>query len=39
MNDSKMRRWTGAFGAASGLFLVAAMAIYLLRQTPPLPNT
>lgn len=28
-------RWTGAFGIAAGLLLVAAMPLYVVRGTPP----
>lgn len=35
MDDPKVRRWTGAFGVTSGILLVAALPIYLVRGTPP----
>ena len=40
MNDSKVYRWTGAFGVASFIvFLLALPLYYLGGQEPPIQNT
>jgi len=35
MNDLKVYRWTGAFGAAAGVLLLVASPLYVMMGTPP----
>jgi hypothetical protein len=35
MNDSKVLRWTGAFGVTAGVLLLVASPLYVVLGTPP----
>ena len=35
MNDQQVRRWTGAFGGASGVLILVGQPLYLVSGTAP----